>query len=163
MNGRGGTLGEWRGRRLDRMALLTGWLDYEIEPPRTDSGAFDRIAQGLSARFDVTRRASTSLIFAKGEGFERPSDNPFRSVDRGSLDLLSGTGDVATLRRRLAVRLSVRSHLAFLIFAFVAIWLIGFHDSNPLWWALAWLGVSVWSVEGVRRRVGRQLAEWAEG
>ena len=70
---------------------------------------------------------------------------------------------MAELRRRLTVTLAIRSQLGFLTFGFVAAWLIGFHDSNPLWWTLVW-GAMVWgSVTVVRRRVGARLRDWAQG
>lgn len=147
--------GEWRGGRLDPARLATGVLAYDIVADGLDPAAFDRIADGLAGRFDVTRRAPTSLVFERGEGFERPRADPFRSVDRGGADLPE-TG-------RLALALSIRSQLAFLTFGFVAVWLIGFHESNPLWWGLAWGVLVWWSAESVRRRVGRRLREWVEG
>ncbi len=150
----------WRGGRLDRGRLAGGVLAYDIVVagvwPPLGSRAFERITEGLERHFVVTRRAVTSVAFEKGEGFERPSRNPFRSVDRGSLDLLAGPD-------RLAVSLSLRSQLGFVTFGVVATWLVGFHDSNPLWWALGWAALCWWSVESVRRRVGLRLREWVEG
>lgn len=149
---------EWRGGRLDVARLAGGVLAYDIAAEGLDQAAFERIADGLRGRFDTTRRAPTSVLFERGEGFERPRSDPFLSVDWGGADLLDGEGGA-----RLALTLSVRSQLAFLTFAFAAVWLIGFHESNPLWWALAWGALVWWSVESVRRRVGRRLREWAEG
>lgn len=153
----------WRGGRLDRARLAGGVLAYDIVVagawPPLGPRAFERIVAGLEGHFVVTRRASTSAAFEKGEGFERPSRNPFRSVDRGSLDLQSGEGRPD----RLSVTLSLRSQLGFVTFGVVAAWLVGFHDSNPLWWALGWGTLCWWSVESVRRRVGRRLREWVEG
>ena len=152
----------WRGGRLDPRALATGVLRYRITPERLDAAAFERIVAGLEGRFLVTRRAPTSVLFERGEGIERPRSDPFRSVDWGGVDL-SGGEPVAELRRRLTVTLAIRSQLGFLTFGFVAAWLIGFHDSNPLWWTLVW-GAMVWgSVTVVRRRVGARLRDWAEG
>lgn len=153
--------GAWRGGRLNAGRLLTGVLAYDIVPDRLDQAGFERIVDGLGHRFTVTRRAPTSALFERGEGFERPRSDPFRSVDWGGVDL-SGGEAVVDLRRRLTVTLAIRSQLGFLTFAFVAVWLIGFHDSNPLWWALAWGGLVWWSVASVRRRVGERLREWAE-
>ena len=146
--------GLWRGGRLDSGRLLGGVLSYRIAAPGLDPAAFGRIVSGLEERFDVTRRASTSAVFERGEGFERPRSDPFRSVDGGSVELLS---------EGLAVTLSMRSQLGFLTFGVVAVWLIGFHDSNPLWWAIGWAAACAWSAEVVRRRVGRRFREWVEG
>ena len=147
---RGGT---WRGGRLDSGRLIGGVLSYRIAAPGLNPAAFERIVDGLADRFEVTRRASTSVLFERGEGFERPRSDPFRSVDGGGVGLEGGG---------LAVTLSIRSQLGFLTFGVVAVWLIGFHDSNPLWWAIGWAAACALSAELVRRRVGRQLREWAE-
>ncbi len=144
----------WRGGSLELRALATGVLVYRIAPGELDAAAFDRIVGGLEGRFDVTRRAPTSALFKRGEGFERPRFDPFRSVDGGGVELLD---------EDLAVRLSLRSQLGFLTFGVVAVWLIGFHDSNPLWWAIGWAAACAWSAQAVRRRVGRRLREWVEG
>ena len=150
----------WRGGRPNAGRLATGVLAYDIVSDRLDAAVYESIVTGLGDRFTVTRRAPTSALFERGEGFERPRDDPFRGVDWGGVDLAGGEA-VPTPIRRLTVTLSVRSQLGFLTFAVAGVWLIGFHDSNPLWWALAWGALVWWSVARVRRRVGARLREWA--
>lgn len=146
-------LDPWRGGRADLSRLAGGVLDYSAGPP-VSTAAFDRVADGLTERFAVTRRAPTSLGWSRAEGFERPRRDPFRGVDWGGVDLPVVPG-------RLRVALALRTQAAFLLFAVAALWLIGFHDTNPLWWAIGFLAAFAWTAETTRRRVGRQLARWA--
>ena len=146
-------LDPWRGRRADLARLAAGVLDYSAGPPVT-AAAFDRIAQGLADRFAVSRRAPTSLTWARGEGFERPARDPFRGVDWGEVNLSADPG-------RLRVALALRTQAAFLLFGAAALWLLAFGDTNPIWWIVGLLAAFAWTAEATRRRVGRQLARWA--
>ena len=159
--------GAWRGGPLELRSLATGVLVYRIDGGALGPAAFERIVEGLGGRFVVTRRAPGSALFERGEGFERPRTDPFRSVGRGAVELVDrapGNGAAATaLHRPLRVTLSMRSHFAFYAFGLAAVWLIAFGRTNPLWWAIAWAAAAALSTELVRRRVGRRLRDWAEG
>lgn len=160
--------------RIDWTKLPFGILVWQLEWPALDDARFERIVDGFSGHYVVSRTSSEAFDFERGEGFDRFGRfDAFTYVDSGRVERLraapvaltaAGAGGSVTAFpagwRAIAFTLNIRVLLIFWAAGLIGAKLLLAPWSSWVWWLCGFAFVYAIYAKLAMRSLRAKLERW---